>query len=47
MYRKYYSLTRRPFEMTPDPYFYFPTPLHNEAMATLYEGVQMLKALWS
>jgi hypothetical protein len=45
MYREYYSLTRRPFEMSPDPYFYFPTPLHNEAMATLYCGVQMRKGL--
>ena len=43
MYQKYYSLTRKPFEMSPDPYFYFPTPLHNEAMATLYYGVQMRK----
>jgi hypothetical protein len=37
MYREYYSLTRRPFEMSPDPYFYFPTPLHNEAI-TLCEN---------
>ena len=43
MYQKYYSLTRKAFEMSPDPYFYFPTPLHNEAMATLYYGVQMRK----
>lgn len=43
MYRKYFGLTRKPFEMSPDPYFYYPTQLHNEAMATLYYGVQMRK----
>ena len=41
MYRGYYSLTRKPFEMSPDPHFYYPTPLHNEAMVTLSYGVQM------
>jgi general secretion pathway protein A len=29
--------------MSPDPYFYYPTPLHNEAMANLYYGVRMRK----
>ena len=43
MYQKYYSLTRKPSEMSSDPHFYFPTPLHKEAMATLYYGAQLRK----
>lgn len=43
MYREYYGLRQKPFEMSPDPYFYYPTPPHNEAMAALYYGVQMRK----
>jgi general secretion pathway protein A len=35
MYRRFYGLTRSPFELSPDPYFYYPTPLHNEAFAIL------------
>jgi general secretion pathway protein A len=40
MYRKFYGLTRKPFEMSPDPYFYYPTRRHNEALALLTYGVQ-------
>lgn len=43
MYKKYYGLTRKPFEMSPDPYFYYPTPRHNEALALLTYGVQEKK----
>jgi general secretion pathway protein A len=39
MYRKFYSLTRNPFEVSPDPYFFYPTPSHNEALALLNYGV--------
>jgi general secretion pathway protein A len=39
MYRKFYNLTRNPFEVSPDPYFFYPTPRHNEALALLYYGV--------
>jgi general secretion pathway protein A len=39
MYKKFYGLTRKPFEMSPDPYFYYPTPRHNEALALLTYGV--------
>ena len=35
MYKRFYGLTRSPFELSPNPYFYYPTPLHNEAFATL------------
>lgn len=39
MYRQFYNLTRDPFEVSPDPYFFFPTPRHNEALALLNYGV--------
>ena len=39
MYRDFYGLTRNPFEISPDPYFFFPTPHHNEALASLAYGV--------
>lgn len=35
MYEQFYGLKRRPFELNPDPRFFFPTPSHNEALATL------------
>jgi len=40
MYKSFYNLQRNPFELTPDPFFLFPTPRHNEALATLYHGVR-------
>ena len=40
MYKAFYNLTRNPFELTPDPFFLFSTPRHNEALATLYHGVR-------
>jgi general secretion pathway protein A len=43
MYRKFYALTRKPFEVSPDPYFYYPTQHHNEALAMLTYGVQEKK----
>lgn len=39
MYRHFYSLTCNPFDISPDPYFFFPTPRHNEALALLNYGV--------
>lgn len=39
MYRPFYNLTRNPFEISPDPYFFYPTPRHNEALALLNYGV--------
>jgi general secretion pathway protein A len=39
MYRKFYDLKRNPFEVSPDPYFFFPTARHNEALAMLNYGV--------
>ena len=39
MYRKFFGLTRSPFEISPDPYFLFPTVRHNEALASIVHGV--------
>jgi general secretion pathway protein A len=39
MYKQYFGLSRNPFEISPDPYFYHPTPRHNEALANLHYGV--------
>jgi len=40
MYKSFYNFERNPFELTPDPFFLFSTPRHNEALATLYHGVR-------
>jgi len=40
MYKEFYGFKRNPFEITPDPMFYFATPLHNEALASLVYGVK-------
>jgi general secretion pathway protein A len=39
MYKKFYGLTRNPFEVSPDPYFFCATPRHAEALANLAYGV--------
>jgi general secretion pathway protein A len=43
MYKQFYGLTRSPFEISPDPRFYYPTPLHNEALANLLYGIKKRK----
>jgi general secretion pathway protein A len=43
MYKQYFQLTRNPFEPTPDPHCFVPTPRHNEALAALYHGVRRHK----
>jgi general secretion pathway protein A len=43
MYLKFYGLTEKPFELTPDPRFLFQTPGHREALAQLIYGVQEQK----
>jgi general secretion pathway protein A len=43
MYKAFYNLKRSPFEITPDPFFLFPTARHNEALAALYYGVRRHK----
>jgi general secretion pathway protein A len=39
MYEQFYGLKRSPFELSPDPGFFYPTPSHNEALAMLSYGV--------
>lgn len=43
MYRQFYGFKRNPFEISPDPKFYFATPLHNEALASLVYCVKKRK----
>ena len=43
MYRDFYGLVRRPFEMTPDPTFLYLGEAHKEGLATLLYGVQARK----
>jgi general secretion pathway protein A len=45
VYRKFYGLTRNPFEISPDPYFYYPTTRHNEALAVVTYGVHRRKGI--
>jgi len=39
MYKDFYELTRTPFDITPDPSSFFPSPGHKEALANLFYGV--------
>src|ERR1022692_2794374 len=39
MYKQFFGLSKNPFEISPDPYFYHATPRHNEALANLHYGV--------
>jgi len=43
MYRAFYKLKRNPFDISPDPYFFYPTPSHNEALVSLAYGVTRRK----
>ena len=43
MYKAFYGLSRNPFEITPDPAFFYGTPRHNEALASLYHGIERRK----
>ena len=43
MYKAFFGLSRNPFEISPDPYFFYPTPRHNEALANLYYGIRKQK----
>ena len=40
MYTEYYKLSGRPFQLTPDPRFYFDSATHRKAMAYLTYGLQ-------
>ena len=39
MYTEFYQLSGRPFQLTPDPHFYFDTATHRKAMAYLTYGL--------
>ena len=43
MYKAHFHLSRNPFDLTPDPNCFVPTPRHNEALAALYYGVRRHK----
>ncbi len=43
MYRTFFGLTRSPFEITPDPFFYYGSARHNEALAAIYYGIRARK----
>ncbi|HYH01137.1 MAG TPA: AAA family ATPase [Terriglobales bacterium] len=43
MYAEFYGLTQNPFDLTPDPAFFWPMPCHEEALATLWYGLQQRK----
>jgi general secretion pathway protein A len=43
VYKRFYGLKKDPFEISPDPFFFYPTPQHMEAIASLYYGVQRHK----
>lgn len=45
MHQTFYSLTRKPFEMSRDPYFYYPTTRRDEALALPNYGVQEKKVV--
>jgi len=43
VYASFFGLNKNPFEITPDPRFFFGTPGHNEALASLCYGVDRRK----
>ncbi len=43
MYKAFFGLRKNPFELSPDPYFFYPSARHNEALANIYYGVRKRK----
>ncbi len=43
MYKNYFGLTRSPFEISPDPYFFYAAARHVEALAALVHGINARK----
>jgi general secretion pathway protein A len=43
MYKKFFGLTKNPFEISPDPYFFYGSAKHNEALASIYYGIRARK----
>jgi general secretion pathway protein A len=45
VYKSFFNLQLNPFEISPDPHFFYPTPCHYEAIANLYHAIQGRKGL--
>jgi general secretion pathway protein A len=45
MYERYYGLTERPFELTPNPRYLFLTRKHQEALSNLQHGIAQRKGV--
>ena len=45
MYTRFYGLTKKPFENTPDPEFLYLSENHREVLASLAYGVNSAKGL--
>lgn len=43
MYKKFFGLTRNPFEISPDPFFFYGSAQHNEALANIFYGIRAHK----
>lgn len=43
MYNDFYNFSKEPFKVTPDPAFFFLSPTHKEALATIIYGVEQRK----
>jgi general secretion pathway protein A len=43
LYLKHFGLREAPFNLTPDPKFFFNSQLHREALAALYYGIKNKK----
>jgi len=43
MYLKYFGLREAPFNLTPDPKFFYNSDLHREALASLFYGIKAKK----
>jgi general secretion pathway protein A len=43
VYKTFFGFSREPFEISPDPYFFYATPSHNEALACISYGVRSRK----
>jgi type II secretory pathway predicted ATPase ExeA len=47
MYLDFYSLSKEPFHITPDPYFFYMSPSHKESYASLIYGLKNKKGFVS
>ena len=40
MYESFFGFKEKPFNLTPDPRYLYPSPSHREALAQLVYGIQ-------